>query len=193
MTSPPHNSTEPTDEQLMGNVRDDACLSSFQQLFDRWSQRIHRLCLRMTGCWEDAEDLTQDVFSKLYRYRQRYIESASFGTYLWTIAINHSRDALRKANRQPSASRGQELDSLPSPTSPVPADWEEQTRMIRQALLELPLHYREVVVLRHYENLPFKQIADVLHLPAGTVASRMAKAMKLLARRLHPLQEELPS
>ncbi|MGI9515912.1 MAG: RNA polymerase sigma factor [Pirellulaceae bacterium] len=174
------------DENLMVHVRDHDNAAAFGELVQRWQIRVHRMCFRMTGDWQDAEDLTQEVFAKLYRSRDRYVVQSALGTFLWQIALNHTRDFVRKSGRTRQQQLqlrdeyrqrdGQKRDNH------EPDDADE----VQKALLQLPDHYREVVVLRHFENLKFRQIADLLQIPEGTVASRMAKALRLLEQTLRP-------
>lgn len=171
-----------TDNQLMVLVRDERCVRSFEVLVDRWREPIVRLCYRMVYSWDDAEDMTQEVFSRLFQNRIRYKSSAQFSTYIWKIAINRCRDFHRAAERMNKRQR----ELIESTTSQhrlfAPADDTEDR--VRVALNKLPPMFREVLILRHYQNLKFKQISDVLEIPFGTVASRMSKALKLLGEQL---------
>jgi RNA polymerase sigma-70 factor (ECF subfamily) len=173
-----------TDDQLMESVRDDGCPKSFETLVERWRQPIFRLCYRMIFSREDAEDITQDVFARLFQNRLRYKPTAQFKTYLWSIAINRCRDFLRSTKRQNQ--RLQELTELRLHDSAADANPNDLER-VRVALARLSPIYREVVVLRHYEELKFVEIAELLQIPVGTVASRMSKALKLVGDRLADL------
>ena len=77
-----------TDEALMLRVRDRECRDALGVLFERWSQPIHRLCYRMSGSYQDAEDMVQEVFAKLFRFRTSYVAQARFEGFLWKIAAN---------------------------------------------------------------------------------------------------------
>ena len=170
------------DELLMVRVRDQDCLDSFAELFDRWNERILRLGFRLTGDWQDAEDTTQEVFGKIYWNRKRYQANARFGTYLWRIAINHARDVIRKRVR--NRSKQEEFREQSRQAGGVGTGSTEVQDHVQQALLNLPESLREVLVLRHYEGLQFRQIAELLSIPEGTVASRMAKALRVLKQKL---------
>jgi RNA polymerase sigma-70 factor (ECF subfamily) len=173
------------DETLMQRVRDRQCLASYTELFGRWHARIRGACFRMTGDWQEAEDLAQEVFCRVFRSRASYEVRSAFGTWIWTIALNLVRDAARRNQRRHvTRSYRSESELPPVAATPVPDRGDE----VRGALLKLPPHYREVVVLRHYENLKFRQIAELLGVPPGTVASRMAKALRLLEPILAPVQ-----
>jgi RNA polymerase sigma-70 factor (ECF subfamily) len=167
---------EDADVALMIAVRDHGCTESFDQLVRRWRARVERMCYRMCGNLVDAEDLAQDVFQKLFQARDRYHPTASFSSYLWKIATNRCRD-FGKSQRQRRRQTSNWEDVAEAPVVGLDGD---ARASIQQAIWRLPRHYREVVVLRHYEDLKFDEMAALLEIPRGTVASRMAKALRLL-------------
>jgi len=185
-----------SDEQLMWRVRTQDDADAFAQLVGKWQGSIQRLCVRMIGDVHRGEDLAQEAFSRLFCHRKDYQPSARFSTYLWRVAMNLCYDELRRLKRRPemplefSVVDGDEtfsvLDGHASselqPDASVQRD--EQAEMVRCALQKLPEHYRAVLVLRHYENLKFREIADVLDVPEGTVKSRMAEGLDLLQQFL---------
>ncbi len=172
-----------TDEALMLRVRDHSCRESFAELFERWGGRIHRLCYRMSGSYQDAEDMVQDVFAKLFRWRKNYVAQARFEAFLWKIAINQTRDFARKAKRN-EIHRTQFLQNQQLRTIDDDQRLLEIKDQVQQTLVELPVHYREVVVLRHFEGMRFADIAELLGVPNGTIASRMARALALMKKNM---------
>ena len=166
---------------------------AFAVLVRRWQGPIRRLCTRMTGDAHRGEDLAQETFARVFVHRKRYRSGARFSTFIWRIALNLCRDERRKTGRQTDASFGgsDNEGSAPSETAvsreappEVVASGRERARLVRRALLRLAQPYREVVVLRHYEGLKFREIAEVLEIPEGTVKSRMAEALSRLAQIL---------
>jgi len=188
-----------TDEQAMWRVKMNDDPQAFARLVERWEKPIQRLCTRMTGSSHQGEDLAQETFTRLFTRRKSYEPSGRFSTFLWRIALNLCYDELRKTNRRrefflDETDRGladgpdEFITEEPAPDH-VLAD-RERAATVRRALLELAEPYRVVVVLRHYEGLKFRQIADVLAIPEGTVKSRMVEALNQLNRLLsHTLQE----
>ncbi len=179
-----------TDEQAMWRVQKHDDSEAFAQLLARWEEPIKRLCTRMLCDPHKAEDATQEAFARIYTKRQDYQHGAKFSTFLWRVATNLCLDELRRVKRRQEFSlvRTQEdgttdgFDQLPG-QGPAPNDaleTEEKNAVVRDAVARLPEHYRAVVVLRHYENLKFREIADVLEVPEGTVKSRMAEALTIL-------------
>jgi RNA polymerase sigma-70 factor, ECF subfamily len=185
-----------SDEQLMWRVRTQEDGEAFGQLVAKWQCPIQRLCVRMIGDSHRGEDLAQEAFSKLFAHRSDYQPSARFSTYLWRVAMNLCYDELRRLKRRPempleiSSGDGEEsfsvLDHHPADEMQPDAALQnrEQAEIVRQALQKLPEHYRAVLILRHYENLKFREIADVLNVPEGTVKSRMAEGLDLLQQFL---------
>ena len=183
----------PTDEQLMWRVQAGGDHAAFADLVRRWEAPIQRLCARLTGDEHRAQDLAQEVFARIFAHRDSFQHGAKFSTYLWRVTLNHTYSELRRPRNwretlldQPTDGEHTGFDEFSADT-PSPA--EETTRRetndaVRTALSVLPEHYRSVLVLRHYESLKFREIADVLGLPEGTVKTRMTEALSEMARLL---------
>ena len=185
------------DEHLMWRVKMDDDARAFATLMQRWQKPIHSLCTRMTGDVHRAEDLCQDAFARLFARRKGYEPSGRFSTFLWRIALNLCYDELRKLKRRPElplVESAEEDGEVAAPSEGLSPDaivaGEERAAAVRDALQQLAEPYRVVVVLRHYEGLKFREIADVLDIPEGTVKSRMAEALSQLSRMLAPALNE---
>ncbi|HEX7859009.1 MAG TPA: RNA polymerase sigma factor [Verrucomicrobiae bacterium] len=184
-----------TDEQAMWRVQMHDDPQAFAQLVQRWEGPIQRLCTRMLSDEHKAEDATQEAFAKVYAKRKEFQHGSKFSTFLWRVATNLCLDELRRVKRRKEfqvfpqtvdSSETEVWEELPS-ESPGPADStvaEEQAVAIRHAVNQLPEHYRSVIILRHYQDLKFREIAQVLEVPEGTVKSRMAEALMLLNQSL---------
>lgn len=192
-----------TDEQAMWRVRMQDDAHAFAQLVRRWEGPIQRLCARMLGDAHRGEDLAQDTFARLFAKRKDYQPTGRFSTYLWRMALNICYDELRRVRRRPESpleveESGDFEDGGSSFTTVEPgADamlvQRERGETVRQAVMQLSETYRSVVILRHYENLKFREIAEVLGIPEGTVKSRMAEALTQLHRILaHSLEDVKP-
>jgi RNA polymerase sigma-70 factor (ECF subfamily) len=190
-----------TDEEAMWRVRTDDDADAFARLVARWQGPIRNLCARMTGDLHRGEDLAQETFARLYARRKTYEPIAGFSTFLWRMALNICYDELRKLKRRREFLSHHDDDSDDTPAldpgddGPAPDDRLVQTERadaVRRALVELEEPYRVVVVLRHYEGLKFREIADVLGIPEGTVKSRMFEALAQLNKRLNPVLADEP-
>jgi RNA polymerase sigma-70 factor (ECF subfamily) len=182
-----------SDEQAMWRVQMEDDHAAFAVLVERWREKIRQLCIRMTGSVPLGEDLAQDVFARVFEKRLEFRGASKFSTWLWRIAVNRCHDEMRRpVNRVTTHSLDDEsstvvLDIIAETRTPrdsVAA--QEEAEMVRQALMRLPENYRTVLVLRHYENLKLREIAEVLELPEGTVNSRMAEALAQMTRLLEP-------
>jgi RNA polymerase sigma-70 factor (ECF subfamily) len=185
------------DEEVMGRVQENSDPRAFALLVRRWDGPIRRLCTRMIGDVHVAEDLTQEVFTRLFRHRRAYRNEARFSTYLWRIALNACRDELRSRGRRPVESlETEEQETLQTSVgedaaSPFEtASAREEATVVKDAVMALDEEHRAVVVLRHYEGLKFREIAAVLGIAEGTAKTRMVSALTRLAQTLKPLARE---
>jgi RNA polymerase sigma-70 factor (ECF subfamily) len=187
-----------SDEQAMWRVQNQDDHSAFNMLVERWETRICQLCFRVVGNIHTAQDLAQEAFVRLFAKRKDYDPQRRFSTYLWRIALNLCYDELRRINRRSESvletenEVGIALDSFPIELKTPHARTVEleEGELVRQALMELPEIYRSVLVLRHYQDLKLREIAEVLEIPEGTVNSRMAEALAQLTRLLEPRLDE---
>ena len=159
--------------------RDPAALDA---LVDRYSDRVFGLLYRMTRSRHEAEDLLQEVFLRLVRTLDRYQHQGRFEAWLMRIAVNLGRDHIRRNRRQGKvlASTGQDsdatdpLDAQPgnTPAPDAPAALAEQVDQLSAALTQLSDGEREVIMLRHYSDMSFKEIAEAMGIPLGTALAR---------------------
>lgn len=158
--------------------------SAFEEIVRAWERPVGRFLVRLTRDPDLAGDLAQEVFLRVYLKGARYTHGGTFKTWLYQIALNLARDAARKQARSP------QLPLLPAAhpaTDGEPAfDLRQQADVVNAALAELPDPLREVVVLRHYEDLSFEAMGRLLGVPATTLKSRFAVAMKRLEEVLVP-------
>jgi RNA polymerase sigma-70 factor (ECF subfamily) len=167
--------------------------AAFAALVRRWQEPVGRFLARLLGPSEQVQDLCQEVFVRLHDAGRRYRETGAFSTWLYRIALNVARDAGRRRRRDPLPLD----DHDPVAAAPAPdavCARRELAGLVTHALEELPAPLREVLVLRHYEDLSFEQIARLTGTPASTLKSRFAVALRRLRQRLPQLgchQEDL--
>jgi RNA polymerase sigma-70 factor (ECF subfamily) len=153
----------------------------------------------MTDDSHKAQDLAQEAFARIFVRRMEFEPDGKFSTFLWRVALNLCYDELRRRQRRAESSLDELVDddaiSLPvdEPSPSARLEERERGRTVRAALQRLPEHYRAVVVLRHYEDLKFREIAEVLGIPEGTVKSRMAEALDQLAVLLKEFTPSAPA
>jgi RNA polymerase sigma-70 factor (ECF subfamily) len=160
--------------------------SAFETLVKRHQKPLLNFFVRM-GAYSDSEDLVQDTFVRLHRYRERYQPTAKFTTFLYVLAHRVWADLGRKMQRRDrlSASLQTEVEtsSQTAIASPMPI------MDVEAALDKLSDKLRDVIVLNIYQGLRYQEIADVLNIPLGTVKSRINLAITALREIFH---EELP-
>jgi RNA polymerase sigma-70 factor (ECF subfamily) len=159
--------------------------AAFEELVRRWQQPVARFLTRLAGRAEQVPDLCQEVFLRVYLARTRYRDRGVFSTWLYQIALNVARDAARRRRPEPQSLANHE----PAEVKPAQATCEqhELAQALQRAIGELPAPLREVLVLRHYEEMNFEQIARLLGVPASTLKSRFTVALSRLRRRLQQL------
>jgi RNA polymerase sigma-70 factor (ECF subfamily) len=178
---------------------------AWQQLVTSQHRRIYAICYRFTGSSSDAEDLTQDVFLKLYKNLSSFdTQKGSFQTWITTLARNllvdhFRRTRLDRASDSMDASLDGEQDGpsmadrladpRPSQESHV-AGLELKVR-IQRALKQLSPELREAVILRDLEDMDYKEIAQILRIPEGTVKSRISRGRGELARLLQRIEGQV--
>lgn len=157
---------------------------AFAALYRRFQGPVHRFAWRMTGSRETAEDVTQETFLALLRGPTRYDASRGpLGAYLYGIARNLLARRLGRDRPYVALPEG---DAGALRATDLGADPERQRAVgtVREAVLGLPVHYREVVVLCELQGLPYDEAAAALGCPVGTVRSRLHRARALLSARL---------
>lgn len=152
---------------------------AFDELYERYSTRIFCFLVSEVGrTW--AEDLVQETFSKVLTSIHRYQPSGRFSAYVYQIARNLARDVQRRAYR---AIYLEDLETPPQDEGKT-LDLQVDIATVRNALKSLSLEQRQVVLLREYVGLSFKEIAATIERPLGTVLSQMHRAVQHLRNRL---------
>ncbi|MES2220961.1 MAG: RNA polymerase sigma factor [Acidobacteriota bacterium] len=179
---------------------------AWQQIVETQHRRVYGLCYRFTGSAGDAEDLTQDVFLKVYRNLKTFdVERGSFSTWLTTLTRNllvdhfrrtrneqttHSLDAGWEDSDGVAASPADKLQTQAADPLKNCMDRELQA-MVQGALLQVSPELREAVILRDLKDMDYKEIAEVLRIPEGTVKSRISRGRMELARLLERTKRQV--
>lgn len=178
------------DDGLMVAVR-DGDLDKLAMIFERYNKRLYGFFLKQTGDPHTSEDLVQDVFHRILRYRHTYREGGKFMTWIFTIA----RSALLTHQRKRRHARDEvTLDELVVAKDPPPGvdlERREESALVRRALLRLSHDKREALVLSRFENMSYEEIAKVAGCAVGTVKARVHRAIKDLSREYRELQNEM--
>ncbi len=153
---------------------------AFEELYLRFDGMVFNLALRMSGGPDDAADLSQEIFLRVYKHLGRFRGKSSLKTWIYRIALNCCRSRLRRRLTRQRAlplSPPERLNELPD-TGPGPEERAmalDTSEALAAALERLPIRFREAVVLRDVEGLSYEEIALVAGLRLGTVRSRIAR------------------
>ncbi|HXZ79330.1 MAG TPA: sigma-70 family RNA polymerase sigma factor [Terriglobales bacterium] len=171
---------------------------AWNEIVSQYHRRIFNICYRFTGSAHDAEDLTQEVFIKVYRTLDTYeVERGSFMTWATTITRNLLVDHFRRSKQDRVTDS---IDSVPAEAEDAPTlgdrladpglspdqrlQRRETQEMVQRAIQKLSPELREAVILRDLQDMDYKEIAQALHIPEGTVKSRINRGRMELARLL---------
>jgi len=162
---------------------------AFRLLFEAHKDRVYSIALRYCGDESAAMDIAQETFLKLLSSIQDFRGNASFESWLYRIVVNRCLDHQRRGRRLMPFLEGL-LDIVSAPAESVLQELlrVEMTKDVQRIVGTLPPEQRIVVVLRYTEGLAYDQIAEILGCSAGTVASRLNRAHKVLERRLSHLR-----
>lgn len=168
---------EEPDPQLLGLAR-AGDRRAFETLVRAYQADVWRLSLHLTNNRAFADDVTQDTFVRVYRFLPRFRGDAKFSTWLFAIARNCALDELRKVKRRQVLADRAKVEYEPSTSEPTSGI------EVREALAALPLELREAIVLIDMLGESYRDAARVLHVPEGTVKSRVHRARQTLCEAL---------
>jgi RNA polymerase sigma-70 factor (ECF subfamily) len=172
--------------------------AAFEEIYRAHAEMVYNLALRLSGDPEGALDLSQEVFLRIHRHLPKFRGRSSLKTWIYRVTVNHCRSRLRRRRPpiRPLAGEEERLAGLADPgRGPEErALADDAGRSLAAALAELPVQYREAVVLRDLEGLEYEEIARVLGVRIGTVRSRIARGRGRLREVLGaaPPGEEAP-
>ena len=182
----------PSDAELI-----ERCLrkdnTAWDQVVARFRRKIFHIAYKFTGKHDEAEDLTQEIFLKVFRSLEKFNRDADFSTWLSSVARNYCIDHYRasKREREVLVEDLVAFDLAPASSGNPHRTLEERDRssFVRKGLEMLPEKLREAVVLRDLQGLSYQEMADQLRLPEGTVKSRINRGREELARLLLRAQQ----
>lgn len=159
----------------------------FEELVRRYQRPITNYVFRMVGNYESALDVTQEVFIKVYNSLSKYSSEYKFSTWLYRIAHNAAIDHIRRNPGNQQSIETENADGTyqlqlesPNPTPEQDRERSEWRTEIDSVVKCLPASYRELILLRHAQDLSYDEIADVTGLPLGTVKNRLFRAREMM-------------
>ena len=170
---------------------------AYRELVELYQGQVFSVVLRMVRRREDAEDLTQETFVRMFRALDRYDPQRPFAAWLFTIASRLAIDHIRRrkvspislTQREPGSDEEYDIEVPdPGPTPDEVTSRTEEERRTEELIRSLPPHYRIVVMLRHQRDMAYEEIAEALHLPLGTVKARIHRAREILKGKLERME-----
>ena len=183
------------DEELMNKYREEGRAVLFNELVHRYERELYRYLARYLGDPTAAEDVFQNTFLQVHLKRGLFENGRPFRPWLYAIATHQAVDALRKAGRHPTVSldrrvnagrndtdAGNLVDLLVSENEGPLAELQESERQqwVRDSIARLPDALRQTLILAYHQDLKYREIADILKIPVGTVKSRLHAALEKL-------------
>jgi len=168
---------------------------AFADLVELYKDKIYHLAFRMLGNRQEAEDVVQETFLRVYRSLERYDEEMKFSTWIYRIGTNLSIDRLRKRKTSTYSldadvggdGEGTDWHAMLASEEPTPEGkilLSETQRRIRDAIESLPKKYKSVVVLKYLHDMSLQEIGDVLDMPVTTVKTRVHRGREFLRKKL---------
>lgn len=176
-----------SDNTLMEQVRDGE-VAKLAILFERYHVMLYNFFLRLTGRSGPSEDLVQEVFVRILKYRSTYRSESKFTVWMFQIARNAHADLLRR--RKPEVPIDEQFEE-PAGAEPAPADRleaEVDAALLRRALDRLPVRKREILLLSRYEDMKYKDIAQLLGCSIETIKTSVHRAIRDLRKIYLELQ-----
>lgn len=182
-----------TDEDLLIRYRDEGRPSDFSALVHRYEKELYRYLTRYLGDASLADDVFQNTFLQVHLKRGLFEDGRPVRPWLYAIATHQAVDALRKAGRHPTISLDQRtnkhdvdpsslvdllVSDVPGPLAELQGD--ERKEWVRASIARLPETLRQTLLLAYYDDLKYREIAEILGIPVGTVKSRLHAALAKL-------------
>ncbi len=175
------------DYRLMRSIQ-KGDMVAFNELVDRYKNRLMNVIGRMLSSPDEAEDIVQETFVRVYQHRQSFNFKHCFSTWIYTIGLNLARNELRKRKKfkhyEISEMQGNEAEFAVEAKLPS-----RLPQVLESAIKGLPEKYRAAFMLRDIQELPYEEVAKILDIPLGTVKSRVNRARMMLRDKLKPRLE----
>ena len=172
-----------TDEMIMEAVK-SGDLQQASLLFDRYHRRLFNFLARMTPDREAAEDLTQNVFLRMLKYRNSYREGAKFQSWIFQVARNVFADHYQEVKSK----RVVKMETLPDKSDEVTPDWEHQEQLLHQSLQRLPEDQRELLVMTRFQHMKYEEVADIMNTSVTNIKVKVHRAINKLREHYFELE-----
>lgn len=172
-----------TDEELVSNYLETRSNDYFEQLYTRYCTKVHRTCLSFTKDSGQAEDLTQDIFIRIFSKLDGYKKQATFSTWLYSIAHNYCADQVRKSRRRPEMTVGQNWEELPQLIDDSTEQEEAAARLIEIAIRKLNIDEQFLLRQRYEQKLSVRELAVYHSISESAIKMRLKRSRDHLRER----------
>jgi RNA polymerase sigma-70 factor (ECF subfamily) len=162
---------------------------AFNEIVEKYKDRLMNAIFRMIQSEQEAEDIVQETFLRVYQHRKSFDFRHCFSTWLYTIALNLARNELRKRKRF----KFFDIFDMQGHENEIAVEMELPSnlpKILEQAISSLPDKYKMAFILRDVQEQPYDEVAKIMNIPLGTVKSRVNRARALLREKLKPRMEE---
>jgi RNA polymerase sigma-70 factor (ECF subfamily) len=173
--------------------------NAFDALFRAYEKRVYNLAYRLSGNYDEANDISIDALMRVYQAIHLFRGDANFSTWLFRIVTNVYLDRRKRAKNKQHLSLEEYIEleensvarqiEDPAPSPAQTTETRERNEMLQGAIAALPDYQRAMIVLYHTEGLSYEEIAATMSLPVGTVKSRLNRARLVLREKLEPVRE----
>ena len=183
------------DDVALVNALKAGNTNAFRFLVDKYRNLVWHMVLRMTNRQEDAEDLCQEIFIRVFKQIDKFRGDSKLSTWIGSIAYNACVDHVRKSKREvlSDASSLGPVSLARSDVSPLlnNIDRNTMTKLVHQIIEKMPLQYRTVVTLFHLEEFSYREIEDITGMPEGTVKSYLSRGREIIRQKMTELVPDI--
>jgi len=169
--------------------------NAFRQLFEQYQHLVFNICFRMTGKREDAEDITQDVFIKIFHGIGNFRGEAKLSSWIYRLTVNTCLKKVRRKKLESWISLDFLFPDSEEPTREILPDQQiensETETLVQRAIQQLPAQQKTALILQRYENLSIEEIARVLEISLSAVDALLHRARENLTQKLLPFKKQL--
>jgi len=179
------------DDVALVNALKSGNTNAFRFLVDKYRNLVWHMVLRMTNRQEDAEDLCQEIFIRVFKQINKFRGDARLSTWIGSIAYNACIDNLRKKKREVLSTAGsiEAIDLARADVAPLLGNIDRGaiTKLVHRIIEKMPLQYRTVITLFHLEEFSYREIEEITGMPEGTVKSYLSRGREIIRIKMTEL------
>ncbi len=170
----------------------DGDISAFHEIVEMYKKKVYYIAYDICGDFHEAEDISQEVFIKVFRFIDKFKLDAKFSTWIYRVAVNTAIDAVRKHKKKQISMETTQMDSLPAhSTETGPENHQAARDLLQKALPALSQKERTVFTMRYFNEFKLVQIAEIMNISINTIKTLLLRAKKKLRKKLAPYNQDL--